>query len=202
MTSRKNRGAIKILAILMAVSLSQLYVQIGMAQGGPRIITGRLTTTGGRSITVNGANTASGASILTGATIETGDGVGAAIDLGPLGVVELEPNSKIELAFNDDGSVRVKLINGCAKVNKRGNGEGEIYTAEGASEKTNNNRKGLGFCFMNGQLGPLQTAATGAAAGGGGAGNALWWAVGLSIAGAVGGLAWGLRGGNPSPGAP
>jgi len=197
MTSRKNRGAIKILAILMAVSLSQLYVQVGMAQQ----FIARLTTTGNRAITVNGASAASGASLLTGATIETPDGVGASIDLGPLGVVQLEPNSKIELAFNDDGTVRVKLVNGCAKVNKRGPGEAEVYTAEGASEKTNSNRKGLGFCFMSGQLGPLQTAATGAA-GGGGASNALWWAVGLSIAGAVGGLAWGLRGGNPSPGAP
>ena len=196
MTSRKNRAAIKILAIVMAVSLSQLYVQIGMAQQ----FIARLTTTGNRPITVNNASAASGASILTGATIETPDGVGASIDLGPLGVVQLEPNSKIELAFNDDGTVRVKLVNGCAKVNKRGKGEGEIYTAEGASEKTNSNRKGLGFCFMNGQLGPLQTAAAGGA--GGGASNALWWAVGLSIAGAVGGLAWGLRGGNPSPGAP
>jgi hypothetical protein len=198
MTSRKNRGAIKILAILMAVSLSQLYVQVGMAQQ----FIARLTTTGNRAINVNGASAASGASILTGATIETPDGVGASIDLGPLGVVELEPNSKIELAFNDDGTVRVKLVNGCAKVNKKGAGEAEMYTAEGASEKTGSGRKGLGFCFMNGQLGPLQTATTGAAAGGGGASNALWWAVGLSIAGAVGGLAWGLRGGNPSPGAP
>jgi hypothetical protein len=196
MTSRKTRGTIKILAILMAVSLSQLYVQVGMAQQ----FIARLTTTGNRSINVNGASAASGASILTGATIETGDGVGASIDLGPLGVVQLEPNTKIELAFNDDGTVRVKLINGCAKVNKKGPNEAEMYTAEGASEKTGNNRKGLGFCFMNGQLGPLQTAATGAAAGG--SSNALWWAVGLSIAGAVGGLAWGLRGGNPSPGAP
>ena len=81
MTSLRKRGAVKILAILMAVSLSQLYVQIGMAQGGPRLISGRLTTTGGRPITVNGASTASGASILTGATIETPDAVGASIDL-------------------------------------------------------------------------------------------------------------------------
>src|SRR6185503_21251694 len=99
MTSRKNRGAIKILAILMAVSLSQLYVQIGMAQQ----FIARLTTTGNRPITVNNASATSGASILTGATIETPDGVGASIDLGPLGVVELEPNSIIELTFADDG---------------------------------------------------------------------------------------------------
>jgi len=177
----------------MAVSLSQIYVQMGMAQ---QLLSGRLTTTGGRSITVNGTSAASGASILTGATIETGDGVGATIDLGALGVVEVDPNSKIELTFADDGSVRVKMLQGCAKVKKSGAGVGEVYTAEGASEKTNDGRRSLGFCYLNGQLNPIQASA---AAAGGGTSNAVWWAVGLSIAGAVGGLAWGLRGGNNSP---
>lgn len=194
MTSRKNRGAIKILAILMAVSLSQIYVQIGVAQQ----FIARLTTTGNRPIMVNNASAASGASILTGATIETPDQVGATIDLGALGTVELEPNSIIELTFADDGTVRVNVKKGCVKTNKRGPGEAEMYTAEGASEKTNSNRKSLGFCYVNGSLNPIQQAAT-AAAGGGGTSNALWWAIGLTIAGTVGGLAWGLRGGNDSP---
>jgi hypothetical protein len=150
---------------------------------------------------VNGASATSGASILTGATIETPDAVGASIDLGPLGVVELDPNSTIELVFADDGSVRVKVLRGCARVNKRGAGEAEMYTAEGASEKTNSNRRGLGFCYVNGQLNPIQQAVQTVATGDG-VSNAVWWAIGLSIAGVVGGLAWGLRGGNPSPGAP
>src|SRR6185503_20918725 len=140
MTSRKNRGAIKILAILMAVSLSQLYVQIGMAQQ----FIARLTTTGNRPITVNNASAASGASILTGATIETPDAVGATIDLGALGTVELQPNSSIQLDFDDSGNVRVKVLRGCVVIKKNGPGEAEAYTAEGASEKTNSNNKGMG----------------------------------------------------------
>ena len=190
----RKPAAIKILAILLAVSLSQLCVQIGMAQA--RLISGRLTTTGGRPIMVNGASMASGGTIMTGMTLETPDQVGASIDLGPLGVVDLEPNSTIEIAFADDGTIRVKLIRGCAKVNKKGDGTGEIYTAEGASEKTNDNRKGLGFCFVNGALNPFPQATTAAA---GGSNTALWWVIGLTIAGTVGGVAWGLRGGNDSP---
>ncbi|MDX6611704.1 MAG: hypothetical protein QOD75_890 [Blastocatellia bacterium] len=196
---RLTKGtAIKTLAILTVVSLSQLCVQIGMAQGA-RLISGRLTTTGGRAIIVNGASMNSGGTIMTGMTLETPDAVGASIDLGPLGVVELEPNSTIELTFADDGTVRVNLLKGCARVNHRGQGTGEIYTANGASEKTNDNRKALGFCYLNGGLNPIQQAAAGGAAAGGGSSNALWWAIGLTIAGTVGGLAWGLRGGNNSP---
>jgi hypothetical protein len=180
----------------MAISLSQLYVQIGSAQQ----FVARLTTTGNRAIMVNGASMTSGGTIMTGMTLETPDQVGASIDLGPLGVVELEPNSTIELTFNDDGTVRVKLLKGCAKVNHRGKGVGEIYTAEGASEKTNDSGKALGFCNLNGVLNPAQQAAAASgASGAGGASNAVWWAIGLTIAGTVGGLAWGLRGGNNSP---
>lgn len=197
MTRLTKGAAIKTLAVLMVVSLSQICIQMGMAQGA-RLISGRLTTSGGRPIMVNGASMTSGGTIMTGMTIETPDQVGASIDLGPLGVVEMEPNSIIELTFADDGTVRVNLKKGCAKVNHRGQGEGEIYTAEGASEKTNNNRKNLGFCYVNGALNPAQQAAT-AGTGAGGTSNALWWAIGLTIAGTVGGLAWGLRGGNNSP---
>jgi hypothetical protein len=198
MISVTKGRAIKTLAVLMAVSLSQLYVQIGMAQGGPRLISGRLTTTNGRAITVNGGSMASGGTITTGMTLQTPDAVGASIDLGPLGVVEMDPNSTIEIAFADDGSIRVKLLNGCARIKKSGQGVGEMYTENGASEKTDNNRKGLGYCFLNGGLDPIRAAATAAPAAGGSS-NALWWVIGLTIAGTVGGLAWGLRGGNNSP---
>ena len=200
MTNPRKRGAIKILAILMAVSLSQIYVQMGMAQ---QLLSGRLTTTGGRSITVNGTSAASGASILTGATIETGDGVGATIDLGALGVVEVDPNSKIELTFADDGSVRVKMLQGCAKVKKSGAGVGEVYTAEGASEK-NNGKNAAGFCYLNGGLNSIgQTVSTAATGGGAGGGLSTEALVAILAGGGAlaGGLIWALSGGggNSSP---
>jgi hypothetical protein len=87
-------------------------------------------------------------------------------------------------------------------MRKSGGGVGEIYTAEGASEKTNNNRKGLGFCFLNGGLNPIsQTAATGGVAGGEGIGTEAIIAI-LAGGGALAaGLIWAFHGGggNPSP---
>ena len=59
------------------------------------------------------------------------------IDLGDAGIVELEPNSKIQLDFDENGNVRVKVIRGCAATKKKANvcraekncsGEMELYT--------------------------------------------------------------------------
>jgi hypothetical protein len=86
-------------------------------------------------------------------------------------------------------------------LNKNGKGVGELYTAEGASEKTNDNRKGLGFCYLNGGLNPIgQAAAVGGTTGGGMSTEVL---IALLAGGGAlaGGLIWALSGGggNPSP---
>lgn len=112
----------------------------------------RLTTTGNQPITVNNASAASGANLLTGATIETPAGVSASIKIGALGTVTLKPNSSIKLEFSDCGSVRAKVLRGCVHMSKKGPNEAEAYTAEGASEKTNSNRKAMGFCYADGKL--------------------------------------------------
>jgi hypothetical protein len=128
--------------------------------------------------------------------------VSATIDLGALGTVELQPNSSFQLDFDDSGNVRVKILRGCVVIKKNGNGVGEVYTAEGASEKTNGNRKGLGFCYLNGGLNPLGQAAV---AGGGAAGEGIGTEALVAIIAGGGalaaGLIWAFHGGgsNPSP---
>jgi hypothetical protein len=191
--------------VFLAFALVQVCIQLSFAAPTvPQQFIARLTTTGNQPITVNGASAASGASLLTGATIETPAAVSATIDLGALGTIELQPNSSIQLDFDDSGNVRVKVLRGCAVINKKGPGEAEAYTAEGASEKTNSNRKGMGFCYLNGGLNPIQTtaaAAGGGAGGGGGIGTAALVAI-LAGGGALAaGLIWAFHGGggNPSP---
>src|SRR5712691_6126225 len=156
----RPKKALTALAALLAFSFSQVYVQAVLSNPATgsvvpqRLIAARLSTTANRSILVNGNSLATGASILTGATLETPDQVSAVIDLGEAGVVELQPNSKIQLDFDADGNVRVKVLRGCVVTRKRANsiGEAEIYTDQ-ASEKTNNKRRGMGFCYLpNGQL--------------------------------------------------
>ncbi len=189
-------------AVFLAFALVQICIQLSFAAppAVPQQFIARLTTTGNQPITVNGSSAASGATLLTGAMIETPADVSATIDLGALGTVELQPNTAVQLDFDDNGNVRVKVLRGCARLNKSGNGTGEIYTAEGASEKTNNNRKGLGFCYLNGGLNPIAQAAVGGTAGEGLSTEVL--VAILAGGGALaGGLIWALSGGggNPSP---
>ncbi|HEY3041279.1 MAG TPA: hypothetical protein VGJ66_21250 [Pyrinomonadaceae bacterium] len=207
MTNQRRVGS-RALAVFLAFALTQICIQLSFAAPAsapavvPQQFIARLTTTGNQPITVNSASATTGASILTGATIETPAAVSATIDLGALGTVELQPNSAIQLDFDDSGNVRVKVIRGCVVIKKKGPGEAEAYTAEGASEKTNTNRKGMGFCYLNGGLNPIgQTApAVGGGGGGGGIGTEALIAI-LAGGGALAaGLIWAFHGGgNPSP---
>ena len=200
MTSR-NRKALKALAVFLAFAFTQVGVQAGLpapAPGAPqRAITAKLTTRGNAPITVNGNSAGSGATILTGATIETPDQVSATIDLGDAGTVELQAGSKIQLDFDSDGNVRVKVLRGCVVTKRKANvltdASSEIYTDQ-ASEKTNKNRNHMGFCLLpTGGLGALGAAAGGGLTGGAIAGIAV--AVGAGTATA---LYFGLRNTSPS----
>lgn len=168
--------ALKAMAVFVAFSFTQVYVHASLPNaktggGEPqRTITARLTTKNNQPITVNGNAVGTGGTILTGATIETPDQVSAVIDLGDAGVVEVQPGSKVQLDFDENGNVRVKVIRGCAVTNKKTNvlpGEMELYT-DNASEKTDKNRNHVGGCILpNGQLGSLPSGLnTGLLAGG------------------------------------
>jgi hypothetical protein len=204
MTSR-HKKALKALAAFLVFAFAQVYVQAGLPGtvpgGAPqRIITARLTTKNNTPITVNGNTAGTGATILTGATIETPDQVSGTIDLGEAGVVEVEPNSKIQIDFDQNGNVRVKVLRGCAvarrKANVLPNASTEIYS-DGASEKTDNNRRHMGFCLTpNGGLSPY------GAVPGGGAGLSHGALTAILVGGGVGGglaIYFATRGGNPSP---
>ena len=204
--TKQRRNASRATAVFLAFALVQVCIQLSFAAPAPapavpQQFIARLTTTGNQPITVNGASAASGASLLTGATIETPAAVSATIDLGALGTVELQPGSSVQLDFDDNGNVRVKVLKGCVVMKKKGPGSGEVYTAEGASEKTNTNRKGLGFCYLNGGLNPLGQAAAAAGSAGSGIGTEALVAI-LAGGGALAaGLIWAFHGGggNPSP---
>lgn len=178
--------ALKALAVFLSFAFTQVYVSAALPGPAPGVVpqqtlTARLTTRNNQPITVNGNSTGTGATILTGATIETPDQVGATIDLGDAGIVELEPNSKIQLDFDENGNVRVKVIRGCAVNKKKANvlggkelpGEMELYS-DADSLKTDKKRRNVGGCLLpNGQLGSF-----------GGAGLSSAAVAGIGIAGA------------------
>ncbi len=186
----RQKKALKALAVFLSFAFSQVYVSAalsGPAPGGvppQQTLTARLTTRNNQPITVNGNAASSGATLLTGATIETPDQVGATIDLGDAGIVELQPNSKIQLEFDENGNVRVKVIRGCAMNRKKTNvlagkelpGEMELYS-DAESLKTDKKRRHVGGCLLpNGQLGSF---------GGGGLSGAALTGIGVGAAGAT-----------------
>ena len=215
----KHRKFFSAVAIFTVFAVSQVYVQANLlapnatAAPAQRQIVAKLTTRGGAPITVNGTSANSGSTVLTGATIETPDGVGATVDLGPLGKLELAPNTSVQLDFSD-GNVKVKLIKGCAILRTKKGTDGEMDTDQGMAGKTEKSNSGvLDYCLppgggapMAGQAANAGAGAAGAVAvatGGAAAGGISTTAIVLGAAGFGGLLAAAFipceRGRNPSP---
>jgi len=184
------------------VAITQVCFGLSFAMANPRTaplapepppITAILMTRGNRPITVNGGNALSGATILTGSIIETPDQVGGVISLGSLSSLEIEPNSKVKLEFDENGNLNVTVMRGCATTRTKKNVIAQIDTSLGVAGKTDPRARGfLSVCFPMG--------AAGAAAGGGEIGNL---ATTFVVAGAgAGGLVLAFRGTNPSPSSP
>ena len=141
----KRRNGPRAIAALLLFFIAQIGLQVGLAE--PTVITtairitpqtvGRLTTSNNQPIQVNGLSAATGASILSGATIETGADQTATVNLGALGTVDIAPNTKLVLTFDDQGNFKALVAIGCVKVTARTNATGEIATEQGSLGKTN-----------------------------------------------------------------
>jgi len=132
--------------MLLVFATGQVYVSLSFAESGsvvpgesvamtPQQQTGILMTQGNKEITVNGTNSISGATIISGASIETPADVGATVSLGIRGSLEIEPNTKLTVEF-DQSSVKVKLTEGCGNLRSKKGTTGEITTPKGSAGKT------------------------------------------------------------------
>jgi len=135
----------------------------------PQQFIARLTTRNNQPITVNGNSAATGASIVTGATIETGADQSATVNLGPLGSLDIAPNTKLILTYDQNGNVKAVVIVGCAVLTAKKKATGEVGTEQGGTAAKTDPAKGgvLDICFPPGAAAPTvgQGAATGAGAG-------------------------------------
>ncbi len=188
---RRGQKALKALALVLVFSVLHLFPATAFAATGAQAGTGKLTTRGNQSITVNGIPANSGATILPGATIETGDQVGATVNLGSLGSLDIAPNTKLQLTFNSNGTIEVSLIEGCVILRVKEGTFGAINTSEGrvvSNDQTRKEAAVLDICLPKGAPAAIinQGAAANAGAGAGGAGGTVA-AQGLSGA-VVGGL--------------
>jgi hypothetical protein len=213
----------KAIAVFVAFAVAQISIQLSFASTvspsyamlvQQQLIV-RVSTSGNRPILVNGNSTASGGSLATGAIIETPDGVSATIDLGPLGTLDLAPNSKVVLDFDcppappagteaEPCKVKVKVLSGCVVLKTKKGTQGQIDTEQQEKIQESNNKGGgapLNFCAPGAGAGTAAAGAAATTAGGIGAGTIA----AVVIAGGLlaGGLIFGFSGGgNPSPGAP
>lgn len=160
----KRRKASTAIAALLLFSISQIGLQVGFAEVNstrntpvvPQQIIARLATKNNQPITVNGQSTASGTSIVSGATIETGADQYATVNVGPLGSVEISPNSKLVLTFAQ-GNLKALVMSGCVTVHARKNTTGEVATEQGSSSKTDPVKAGT---VQSGNCTPTPAAAT------------------------------------------
>jgi hypothetical protein len=140
----KRRNGPRAIAALLLFFIAQIGLQVGLAEPtvntaaliAPQTVA-RLTTSNNQPIQVNGLSATTGASILSGATLETGAGQSATVNLGPLGSVEIAPNTKLVLTFDDQGNFKALVMFGCVKVSAKTNATGEIATDQGSAGKTN-----------------------------------------------------------------
>ena len=176
----KRRNGSRVIAVLLLFAIAQIGLQVGLAEPNtttnptaiPQQFVARLTTRNNQPITVNGLSASTGASILTGATIETGADQSATVNLGPLGQLDIAPNTKLVLTYDENGNVKAVLIYGCAILTAKKKTTGEVATEQGSAGKTDPAAGGvLDICFPQGatapQVGQGAAAAAGAGAGGG-----------------------------------
>lgn len=172
--SRRNGS--RAVAALLLFAIAQVGLQVGLAEPNtttittatPQQIVARLTTRNNQPITVNGLSANTGASILTGATIETGAHQTATVDIGPLGELEISPNTKLVLTYDDQRNVKAVIVFGCAVLNAKKDAIGEMETDKGSVGKTNPETGGTLRICNPPQGGAASDPAGAAAAGGGG----------------------------------
>jgi hypothetical protein len=180
--NKRSQKTLKVLALLLVFSLLSTASAIVLAAPAYSMAamqaTGKLTTTGNQPIMVNGVPANSGDTILTGSTIETPDQVGATIDLGPLGSIDIAPNTKVQVTFASDGTVRVTLMEGCLILRVKQGTYGVIATSEGEVAHSDASKKSaavLDVCLPKGAPTAIvnQGAAANAGAGAGTAGGTV-----------------------------
>src|SRR6185369_4137743 len=139
----KRRKALTAIAVLLLFSVSQIGLQIGLAEPNsnkntpviPQQIVARLATRNNQPITVNGQSASTGASLLTGTTIETAADQSATVNVGPLGTVDISPNTKVIVTF-EQGNLKATVVYGCVILTARRNTTGEIATEQASLGKT------------------------------------------------------------------
>jgi len=198
----ERKNAPTIVALILIFAVTQIYLGLAFAAAPsvttarviPQQISGILTTQGNKAITVNGASATTGATILNGAVIETPDGLTATISIPGHGVLTIAANSRLTITLDQSGGIQVNLSQGCAVLHTSKGTSGEIDNAQGVIGKSDPAKDGT--------IDTCPTKVASAAASGGGLSTGAKVAIAAAAIGGGVGLAFALRGSNPSTSTP
>lgn len=198
MTSKYKRITVSI-SLLFIFSIAQVYVGMSFAAisaSRPEVAidaiqnqaTGSLTTRGNQPIQVNGNYATTDTTILPGATIDTPQGVGATINLGSLGRLDVAPNSSLKLDFGP-GNIKVTLTNGCVILRTKKGTTGSMDTPSGPGTPTDPTKDDMiDVCQPEGAGSPVVGQGAAAKAGAGAATPVITVPAGTVAGGTGGGM--------------
>jgi hypothetical protein len=179
----------KTIALVFVTSAFQVHVM-----AGPGLM-GKLRTGHNKSVLVNSNKAGSGTTIISGARIQCPDKIGATVDLGSLGRLDIAANSDLTLVFVAS-EVTVQLRSGYVVLTTNKGITGTVTTSEGTVFRTDSSKVSSVIAKMKGAQGPETGAPIGAAKGGAGVGATA--GVAAAAAAVVGGAAAAQSGGRGS----
>lgn len=179
----------KTLALVFVTCAFQAHVM-----AGPGLM-GKLRTGNNKPVLVNSNKAGSGTTIISGARIQCPDKIGATVDLGSLGRLDIAANSDLTLVFaaND---VTVQLRAGYVVLTTNKGISGIVTTSEGTVFGTDPSKVSSVIAKMKNAQGPETGAAIGAGQGGTGVGATA--GITAAAAAVVGGAAAAKSGGRGS----
>jgi hypothetical protein len=162
---------------------------------------GRLKTRDNKPVTVNGNKAMSGTTLLSGSDIQCPEKVGATLDLGPLGRLDIAPKSDLKVNFTNS-TVTVELRSGYVVLTTNKGISGTVNTNDGEVFHTNSSMNSSVIAKTKGVNGPETAASVGASNGGISTGAAVGVAgAGAAVAGGAAAKSGG-RGSAMSPDKP
>lgn len=163
---------------LVAVTLA-LQVSVMGVPG----LTGKLRTRNNKPVLVNSHKAGSGTTILSGAQIQCPAKIGATVDLGRLGRLDMAPKTDLRISFSAT-EVNIQLTSGYVVLSTRKGISGTVTTSEGTVFRTDSSMASSVVARTKGSEGPETAAQIGAAAGGiGMTGTATVVGVGAAVVG-------------------
>ena len=214
----KNLIAIKAVALLLVFCVAPVFARANLIASSMKTEvdaaqdnappSGKLMTSGKNLIQVNGNPSPAGTTIFSGAQLVTPAGVEATVDLGSLGKLDLQSNTKLTLVFNET-NIDVNIFFGCATLTVDSlKIDGSITSPHGDTIRTTPDRRRLDVCYKEGDaaltMGPGNATGAGASATSGGLFGLSTTAAIAIIGGTVAVIALiiagggGTRGQNPS----